>query len=157
DTLYSDLNSAVRRAVAAAPTLPAAQTAARDIIADARALATAEKAAEPTAAESKLPGWVPGALLGTALVLLILGLIYALQVRKVLETQRQTVETQRKETDRNQQAILRLLDELSSLADGDLTVQATVTEDITGAIADSINYAVDALRGLVTTINQSAI
>jgi len=52
---------------------------------------------------------------------------------------------------------LRLLDELSSLADGDLTVQATVTEDITGAIADSINYAVDALRGLVTTINASAI
>jgi twitching motility protein PilJ len=67
------------------------------------------------------------------------------------------VETQRKENDRNQQAILRLLDELSSLADGDLTVQATVTEDITGAIADSINYAIDALRGLVTTINQSAI
>ncbi len=60
-------------------------------------------------------------------------------------------------TDRNQQAILRLLDELSSLADGDLTVQATVTEDITGAIADSINYAVEALRELVTTINQSAI
>ncbi len=45
----------------------------------------------------------------------------------------------------------------SSLADGDLTVQATVTEDITGAIADSINYAVDALRDLVTTINASAI
>ncbi|MCC7258738.1 MAG: methyl-accepting chemotaxis protein [Gammaproteobacteria bacterium] len=61
------------------------------------------------------------------------------------------------EADRNQQAILRLLDELSSLADGDLTVQATVTEDITGAIADSINYAVEALRELVTTINQSAI
>src|SRR5579871_104447 len=59
--------------------------------------------------------------------------------------------------ERNQEAILRLLDELSSLADGDLTVQATVTEDITGAIADSINYAVDALRGLVTTINSSAI
>ena len=74
-----------------------------------------------------------------------------------VDRQRLTAETQRKETDRNQQAILRLLDELSSLADGDLTVQATVTEDITGAIADSINYAVDALRGLVTTINQSAI
>ena len=52
---------------------------------------------------------------------------------------------------------MRLLDELSSLADGDLTVQATVTEDITGAIADSINYAVEALRELVTTINDSAI
>jgi twitching motility protein PilJ len=56
----------------------------------------------------------------------------------------------------NQQAILRLLDEMGDLADGDLTVQATVTEDITGAIADSINYAVDALRGLVTTINETA-
>jgi twitching motility protein PilJ len=61
------------------------------------------------------------------------------------------------EGERNQQAILRLLDELSSLADGDLTVQATVTEDITGAIADSINYAIEALRELVTTINESAI
>jgi twitching motility protein PilJ len=56
----------------------------------------------------------------------------------------------------NQQAILRLLDEMGDLADGDLTVQATVTEDITGAIADSINYAVDALRGLVTTINETS-
>jgi twitching motility protein PilJ len=78
-------------------------------------------------------------------------------VHRTLERQRASAETQRKESDRNQQAILRLLDELSSLADGDLTVQATVTEDITGAIADSINYAVDALRGLVTTINASAI
>ena len=73
------------------------------------------------------------------------------------QTQQLAVDTQRRESERNQQAILRLLDELSSLADGDLTVQATVTEDITGAIADSINYAVDALRGLVTTINSSAI
>jgi twitching motility protein PilJ len=157
DTLYSDLNSAVRRAVTAAPALPAAQTAARDIITDARALATAEKASSEPIAESKLPAWLPGLPVAAALILLILGVLSALRVRKVVETQRQTVETQRRETDRNQQAILRLLDELSSLADGDLTVQATVTEDITGAIADSINYAVDALRGLVTTINQSAI
>jgi len=61
------------------------------------------------------------------------------------------------QNERNQQAILRLLDEMSSLADGDLTVQATVTEDITGAIADSINYAIEALRELVTTINETAI
>jgi twitching motility protein PilJ len=157
DTLYTDLNSAVRRAVAAAPTLPAAQTAARDITADARTLATAAKAAEPVQTASKVPAWLPGALITGALVILILGVISSLRVRKTVETQRLTVDTQRKENDRNQQAILRLLDELSSLADGDLTVQATVTEDITGAIADSINYAVDALRGLVTTINQSAI
>ncbi len=61
------------------------------------------------------------------------------------------------QNERNQQAILRLLDELSSLADGDLTVQATVTEDITGAIADSINYAIEALRKLVTTVKDSSI
>jgi len=56
----------------------------------------------------------------------------------------------------NQQSILRLLDEMGDLADGDLTVEATVTEDITGAIADSINYAVEALRNLVTTINDTS-
>jgi twitching motility protein PilJ len=61
------------------------------------------------------------------------------------------------ENRRNQDAILRLLDELGDLADGDLTVQATVTEDFTGAIADSINYSIDQLRALVTTINQTAV
>ncbi|MGA9342382.1 MAG: methyl-accepting chemotaxis protein [Rhodanobacteraceae bacterium] len=58
---------------------------------------------------------------------------------------------------RNQAAILRLLDEMGSLAEGDLTVKATVTEDITGAIADSVNFAVEALRSLVTTINETAV
>ncbi|NDY95938.1 methyl-accepting chemotaxis protein [Wenzhouxiangella limi] len=57
---------------------------------------------------------------------------------------------------RNQEAILRLLDEMSSLADGDLTVEATVTEDVTGAIADSVNYAVEALRDLVAGVNSTA-
>ncbi len=71
--------------------------------------------------------------------------------------QKALADQQKLENDRNQEAILRLLDELSSLAQGDLTAQATVTEDITGAIADSVNYAVDAMRKLVTTINQSAI
>jgi len=70
---------------------------------------------------------------------------------------RRTAEKQRLQNERNQEAILRLLDEISSLADGDLTVRATVTEDFTGAIADSINYAIEALRELVTTINQTAI
>jgi len=94
-----------------------------------------------------------------AATLVALGLLWIglKRLRGMTERQRLAVDAQRTESDRNQQAILRLLDELSSLADGDLTVQATVTEDITGAIADSINYAVEALRGLVTTINQSAI
>lgn len=70
---------------------------------------------------------------------------------------RHAATNQAEQNEQNQQAILRLLDELSSLADGDLTVQATVTEDITGAIADSINYAIEALRNLVTTVKDSSI
>ena len=61
------------------------------------------------------------------------------------------------ENKRNQEAILRLLNEMGDLADGDLTVKAQVTEDITGAIADSMNYTIDELRNLVTGVNNAAI
>ncbi|PJK11441.1 chemotaxis protein [Lysobacteraceae bacterium NML120232] len=60
-------------------------------------------------------------------------------------------------TTRNQEAIMRLLDEMGSLAEGDLTVKATVTEDMTGAIADSINFAIEQLRTLVGTINDTSV
>ncbi|QGZ39668.1 twitching motility protein PilJ [Pseudoduganella flava] len=56
----------------------------------------------------------------------------------------------------NQAAILRLMNELQEVADGDLTVQATVSEDITGAIADSVNYTVEELRGLVGRVTATA-
>ena len=69
------------------------------------------------------------------------------------EAQRQATEEQNR---RSQQAIMRLLDEMGDLADGDLTVNATVTEDITGAIADSMNFTIDALRNLVAAINTTA-
>ncbi len=71
--------------------------------------------------------------------------------------QRRSTALQAEQTERNQAAIMRLLDEISSLADGDLTVKATVTEDITGNIADSMNFAIEALRELVATVNDSAI
>ncbi|NBA96635.1 methyl-accepting chemotaxis protein [Pseudomonas sp. R5(2019)] len=73
----------------------------------------------------------------------------------VRETHRQLRETAEK-NERNQHAIMRLLDEIEDLADGDLTVNASVTEEFTGTIADSINYSVDQLRDLVATINASA-
>ena len=60
------------------------------------------------------------------------------------------------ENTHNQEAIMRLLDEMGDLASGDLTVHTTVTEDFTGAIADSINVTVDSLRGLVKTINDTS-
>jgi twitching motility protein PilJ len=72
-----------------------------------------------------------------------------------LQSQRQ--EEQAKATnDQNQAAILRLMNELQEVADGDLTVQATVSEDITGAIADSVNYTVEELRGLVGRVTTTA-
>ena len=57
---------------------------------------------------------------------------------------------------RNQQAILLLMNEMSDLADGDLTVRATVTDDITGAIADSVNYTTDELRKLVSRVTSAS-
>ncbi|HCF2949336.1 TPA: chemotaxis chemoreceptor PilJ [Pseudomonas aeruginosa] len=91
-----------------------------------------------------------GYALGALASIILIGLVM------VRETNRRLAETAEK-NDRNQAAILRLLDEIADLADGDLTVAATVTEDFTGAIADSINYSIDQLRELVETINQTAV
>lgn len=92
---------------------------------------------------------------------LIFVLLTAMSI--ILDTRRRLDETktQSKVTEAqnaaNQKAILRLLDEMADLADGDLTVKASVTEDFTGAIADSINFSIEQLRALVNTINQTAV
>jgi twitching motility protein PilJ len=71
-----------------------------------------------------------------------------------LEAERQEQEAKRV-NDANQAAILRLMNELQTVAEGDLTQQATVTEDITGAIADSVNYTVEELRTLVSAVQST--
>ncbi|WP_419833030.1 methyl-accepting chemotaxis protein [Endozoicomonas atrinae] len=76
--------------------------------------------------------------------------------RRLEETKTQSTATEAQNA-ANQKAILRLLDEMADLADGDLTVKASVTEDFTGAIADSINFSIEQLRALVNTINQTAV
>ena len=80
--------------------------------------------------------------------------------RQEAEAMRQQAQRQEEEAkamnDQNQAAILRLMNELQEVADGDLTVQATVSEDITGAIADSVNYTVEELRGLVGRVTTTA-
>ena len=93
-----------------------------------------------------------GIVFGGIAVLLILigGFLF-------LKDARQREEEALENNRRNQRAILRLLDEMANLADGDLTVHTTVTEEITGAIADSVNFTIDALRTLVTTINSTAV
>ena len=106
-------------------------------------------------------------LLAPAVVALLsaVGLAYV-QLREsrhrhaMAEQQRQTAEHQQQEgkrvNDANQAAILRLMNELQTVAEGDLTQEATVTEDITGAIADSVNYTVEELRSLVGNVQNTA-
>lgn len=94
--------------------------------------------------------------LGLILGVLALGLMILLGLLLVRQASNRLQESQ-EQNDKNQRAILRLLDEMGNLADGDLSTHTTVTEDITGAIADSVNFSIDALRDLVETINNTAV
>jgi twitching motility protein PilJ len=89
------------------------------------------------------------AVAGFFTALIILGFINIRTTRRNLIASEQI-------KDKNQQSILRLLDDISDLADGDLTVEATVTEDFTGTIADSINFAIAELRSLVENVASSS-
>ncbi|MDN3637728.1 methyl-accepting chemotaxis protein [Simiduia curdlanivorans] len=95
------------------------------------------------------------------LTIAILGLIGVIAIVAIgfqwSQGTRQRLVVEEETNERNQNAILRLLDELADLADGDLTTTATVTEDFTGAIADSINFTIDQLRVLVSRINETAV
>ncbi|HWD17188.1 MAG TPA: methyl-accepting chemotaxis protein, partial [Casimicrobiaceae bacterium] len=94
--------------------------------------------------------------LGLAVAFGVLALLCLALIAKVfLDDARIRAEDSEHENKRNQEAILRLLNEMGNLADGDLTVQASVTEDVTGAIADSINFTIEELRTLVRGINSA--
>jgi twitching motility protein PilJ len=86
---------------------------------------------------------------GIVLVALI-GLVMIRDTRKQLAEQAS-------QNERNQAAILQLLDEIADLAEGDLSIHASVTENFTGAIADSINFAIDQMRGLLSNINNLSV
>jgi len=107
--------------------------------------------------ESASSNWAEVALailLLASIAALIFSVIKLLALRGATDKQRVT--RLQDEYDRNQNAILRLLDEIADLADGDLRSYATVSEDFTGAIADSINFAIDQLRDLVSRINETS-
>jgi twitching motility protein PilJ len=87
---------------------------------------------------------------GLAMVFLVLFVVFAFLTQR----RRRLIAEDRDA--RQQQAILGLLDDITSLADGDLTGEVKVTEDFTGAIADSINYTIANMRTLVGTINTTS-
>ena len=106
-------------------------------------------------------------LVASALIALVsaggISYVQLLDSRKrqaLAELRRADAEGQKQEgkrvNDANQAAILRLMNELQAVAEGDLTQEATVTEDITGAIADSVNYTVEELRSLVGNVQSTA-
>ncbi len=155
-TSWQDLADPVAKLVSAAPNLQDVKRAGNQASLDSQTvLLRANEAAEQVA---RLPinrlfpnvWWGLLGAIGAVAFALMLGFF-------VVSDQRRRLETTSELNQRNQTAIMRLLDEMGSLAEGDLTIKATVTEDITGAIADSVNSAVDEMRNLVTTINETAV
>ena len=109
-------------------------------------------------ADRPIQGWYGFAFGGMALVLLIgRGFLTRIQARQELEASEEEKRKADEQSKQNQQAILDLLDEIQGLSEGDLTVQASVGEAFTGAIGDAFNDAIDALRNLVTTINDTSV
>ena len=104
----------------------------------------------PVGVVEPLIAWLPW-LLGGLSIVIVVALVRTVRGHAQIEV-RETTEAHQ----RTQEAIMKLLDEMSSLADGDLTIQTEVTDEVTGAVADSVNYAVEEMRNLVLRIKQAA-
>ncbi|MFO1316232.1 MAG: methyl-accepting chemotaxis protein [Burkholderiales bacterium] len=134
------------------PRLVVAKQAARGINTEAEPLLNDTTKLAESYEASPIRKWT----LGVAITFALLALLMLVLLGKVfLDDARVRAMESEGENKRNQEAILRLLNEMGNLADGDLTVQASVTEDVTGAIADSINFTIEELRTLVRGINSA--
>jgi twitching motility protein PilJ len=155
-TSWGDLVDPVNQLVTASPTLQDVKHAGNQASLDSQTVLLRANESADQIARLPLTRLFPnvwwGLLGAVGAVLFALLLVYNL-----VRDQRRRFETTSELNQRNQTAIMRLLDEMGTLAEGDLTIKATVTEDITGAIADAMNSAVDEMRNLVTTINETAV
>ena len=165
---YEELRSQSGAILDNLPGLMAAREAQTVIVADSEPLRrNLEELQAQIAAQSGVGGFAMLLLtLAAALALVSAGGLSYVQLqdsrRRQTATDAQRLEAERQEqeakrvNDANQAAILRLMNELQTVAEGDLTQEATVTEDITGAIADSVNYTVEELRSLVANVQNTA-
>jgi twitching motility protein PilJ len=165
---YTDFLDAATAIAGNVQSLVNARKAARQVVEDSEALYTGTQKVVQ-AYEEELTGRA-GNFIALAVFALLAAAVIWLMVRVYVtderlraedsERQRQEIERQSREIDRqnraNQDAILRLMNEMADLADGDLRTRATVTEEITGAIADSVNFTVEELSKLVARINDAA-
>jgi twitching motility protein PilJ len=161
DKAYQEFQVAVASILGNLQALVNAKQAGRRAVDDSEPLlAASQKLAD--AYEQELSGRTTNFIILALLILAGIGTVVLLVFVYLGDTRRRTEEAERMrgETERtnrsNQDAILRLMNEMGNLAEGDLTVKATVTEEITGAIADSVNFTIDELRGLVGRINAAA-
>lgn len=152
DEVFTRFEGQVRQLLESMPMLVEAKRAAREIFDESEQLLAMT---QNLTQRYQALGTFATLLLAIALAVLALLALVLLGVLNVAEA-RARAEEAALENRRNQDAILRLLNEMGDLAEGDLTVQASVTEDITGAIADSVNYAIEELRMLVQGINRAA-
>jgi twitching motility protein PilJ len=153
--LFGNVGENVQEILDASSSLFDVKQAAQNIFLDSEELLDAATVLETeyTGLEADRPLSVWSGLALAAFSVILIGLLIFILWRD----QRKRLAVTQELNQRNQEAILRLLDEMGSLAEGDLTVEATVSEDVTGAIADSMNFAIEALRNLVTTINETAV
>jgi twitching motility protein PilJ len=150
---FGDYEAGVNGILSNMANLVVAKQAARSINNEAEPLLTDSTT---LASQYERGGRSQAMLLGLAIAFCVLALgCLALVAKVFLDDARVRAEESEHENKRNQEAILRLLNEMGNLADGDLTVQASVTEDVTGAIADSINFTIEELRTLVKGINSA--
>ncbi|WP_051937897.1 methyl-accepting chemotaxis protein [Ferriphaselus sp. R-1] len=151
--LFGTYQVSVEALVSQAQALELSKTSGRSLVSESDKLL--EQATElDDAYQSGLSGRVTTYLLALSAVALVVTLLLLGKV--YLDDSRRRAAEAEASNKRNQNAVLRLMNELSDLADGDLTIHASVTEDITGAIADTVNYTVDELRQLVQRITDTA-
>jgi twitching motility protein PilJ len=149
--LFSRVSDNVGSIVENAEELVGIQTAAAEITAQSEALFEAVEELKIVlfaAPDGRVISTELAYFMGAVALFILLWMAY-----ETLISQRRRSQLVEGENAQNQKAIMRLLDEIGDLAAGDLTVVTTVSEDFTGAIADSINVTVESLRGLVKTIN----
>lgn len=155
--VYQDSASAI---LGNMPRLIAAKNAAAAIFADSEKLLQAtESAAREYDADLSGSKMIYAVMLLGLLAVAVSAFIAVDFIREE-QRRREEAETQqaavKRQNDLNQAAILRLMNEMQNFAEGDLTVKATVGEDITGAVADSVNFAIEELRTLVSRITTAA-
>jgi twitching motility protein PilJ len=153
--LYENITPPIGAILKSSSDLFEVRGAADEIFLDSRDIFNQADSLKTAITELPKKRWWPSMTAGIIGLIVMIASVWVL-LYSFLSAERRRARMAAASNQKNQQAILKLLDEMSSLGDGDLTVHATVSEDITGAIADSVNFAIEQLRELVTGIKYTA-